>query len=206
MKLLELFKGTGSAGKAAVKVGFNEIVSIDFDQRYKPTIHTDILEWDYKKFYEETKFIPDFIWASPPCNTYSVLSYIFKERDTKTAKPLSERALTGTKILYRTLEIIMYFQDLNPDLGFCIENPRGMMRYDPNMLNLHRETTLYCLYGDTKRKPTDFWSNFKTNLLPITTPYDKSKVVKNLANLSLKDRYLIPEDLIIHIYRQYLQS
>jgi hypothetical protein len=99
----------------------------------------------------------------------------------------------------------MYFQKINPKMGFCIENPRGMMRNDPNMMNLYKETTLYCLYGDIKRKPTDFWSNFKTNLLPTDTPYDKSKVV-SVVDLPLNKRYSIPEDLIIHIYKQFLNK
>ena len=203
MKLLEIFKGTGSAGKAAQKVGFDEIISIDFDPIYTPVIETDILNWDYKKFYKETNFIPDFIWASPPCNTYSPLAYPLKERNPKTAEPYSERALTGTKILYKTLEIILFFQKKNKNMGFCIENPRGMMRNDPNMMKLHRETTLYCLYGDIKRKPTDFWSNFITDLLPTDTPYDKSKIV-GVVDLPLNKRYSIPEDLIIHIYKKFI--
>ena len=103
--LLELFKGSGSVGKVAVKVGYS-VVSVDLDPIYTPDIETDILEWDYKK----VDFIPDYIWASPPCNTFSPLTYPLKERDTKTAKPFSERAKIGTKILYKTLEIINYFK------------------------------------------------------------------------------------------------
>ena len=83
MNLLELFKGTGSISKVAEKMGFN-IVSLDIEEKYKPDILTDILKWDYKKFYYDTGFIPDFIWASPPCNTYSTLNYFplrNKERD-----------------------------------------------------------------------------------------------------------------------------
>ena len=51
MKLLEIFKGTGSVGKVAKKMEFNDIVSIDFDPIYTPTIETDILNWDYKSRY-----------------------------------------------------------------------------------------------------------------------------------------------------------
>ena len=114
MKLLEIFKGTGSVGKVAKKMKFNDIVSIDFDPIYTPTIETDILKWNYKKFYSETNFIPDFIWASPPCNTFSPLSYPLKERNTETAEPYSDRAKTGTKILYKTLQIINFFFEIKP--------------------------------------------------------------------------------------------
>lgn len=37
MNLLELFKGTGSVGKVAEKMGFN-VISLDFEEKYKPDI------------------------------------------------------------------------------------------------------------------------------------------------------------------------
>jgi site-specific DNA-cytosine methylase len=86
-KLLELFKGTGSVGKQANKMGF-KITSLDLDPIYTPDIETDILEWDYKKWSNENNYIPDMIWASPPCNTFSQMVYRLKERDTKTANLL----------------------------------------------------------------------------------------------------------------------
>jgi site-specific DNA-cytosine methylase len=203
MNLLELFKGTGSVGKVAKKIGFKNIVSIDFDPIYTPTIETDILRWNYKKFYNETNFIPDFIWASPPCNTFSPLAYPLKERNIKTAEPYSERAKTGTKILYKTLQIINFYKKLNPNMGFCIENPHGMMRHDKKMKKLYMETTLYCLYGDNKRKMTDFWSNFTMDL-------DKSKHCNNktigVVDMKLDDRYSIPPKLIKHILTKFISQ
>ena len=203
MKLLEIFKGTGSVGKVAKKMGFDRIISIDFDPIYTPTIETYILDWDYKKFYRDTKFIPDFIWASPPCNTFSPLAYPLKERNTKTAEPLSERAIIGTKILYKTLEIIEYFLKLNKKMGYCIENPRGMMRNDKIMKKLYKETTYYCYYGDIKRKPTDFWTNFITDLEPIKGATCKNKKVTRVIDLPLNDRYSIPSKLIRHIFNKF---
>lgn len=153
--MLELFKGTGSVGKV-FKKDFN-IVSMDLEEKYKPDLEMDILEWNYKKWYAETKFKPDFIWASPPCNTYSPLAYPLRERNPETAEPYSDRAKMGTKILYRTLDIIKFFKKINPHLFFVIENPRGMMRKDRRMKKLILNHTLYCLYGDQRRKPTDFF-------------------------------------------------
>jgi hypothetical protein len=158
MKLLELFKGTGSVGKVAKKLGY-DVVSLDFEEKYKPDILTDILKWNYKDFPT-----PDYIWASPPCNTFSGTVYPLKERNPETAEPYSERAKLGTKILYQTLKIIKYFLNKNPKLKFCIENPHGMMRKDPKMRKLPMETTRYCMYGDEKTKPTDFWSNYPLDL------------------------------------------
>ena len=197
LNMFELFKGTGSIGKVASKMGFN-VVSLDFDPIYTPDIETDILKWDYKGWAEEHKFIPDYIWASPPCNTFSTLAYRLKERDTKTAEPKSARAKEGTAILHRTLEIIKYFQSKNPKMLYTVENPRGMMRHDKVIKKLpNRETTLYCLYGDFKRKPTDFWSNFPMELKPHTEKCKSKKVVANLADLpTIEQRYSIPGRLV----------
>ena len=45
MKLLELFKGTGSVGKVAKKLGFS-IVSVDLEKKFKPDIHINILDFN----------------------------------------------------------------------------------------------------------------------------------------------------------------
>ena len=202
LKLLELFKGTGSVGKVAKKLGF-DVVSVDLDPIYTPEIETDILRWNYKKFFTDSKFIPDFIWASPPCNTYSPLAYPLKERDPKTAEPKSERAKIGTKILHRTLDIIDYVKSLNPNVKYTIENPRGMMRFDSKMKKLEINTTLYCLYGDDRMKPTNFWANF-----PLELKDEKSCPNKTIpvVDMKLADRYRIPSKLIRHIFDKYFES
>ena len=138
LNLLELFKGTGSVGKVAKKYNFN-VVSLDLENKYKPDILTNILKWNYKDYFKNKKIIPDFIWASPPCNTYSKLAYPLKERNTQTAEPYSERAKLGTKILYKTLEIINYAKKLNPNLKFVIENPSAMMRHDKKIKKLNTD-------------------------------------------------------------------
>ena len=205
MKLLELFKGTGSVGKVAKKLGFS-IVSVDLEKKFKPDININILDWDYKKYHKDTGYIPDFIWASPPCNTYSPLAYPLKERHTQTGEPYSERAKLGTKILYKTLEIIDYFLGLNPSLKYCIENPRGMMRKDKYMKQLYRESTLYCLYGDTKYKQTDFFSNFVMNLKePKFKQCDETKM-KETQLLKLEDKYRMPPKLIKQILTSYIET
>ena len=199
--MLEIFKGTGSVGKV-FKKDFN-VISIDFDPIYTPNIETDILDWDYRKFYNETGFKPDFIWASPPCNTFSPLAYPLKERNPQTAQPYSQRAKVGTKILYKTLEIIDFFQGLNPNLLFVIENPRGMMRNDKKIQQLIRNTTLYCLYNDERMKPTDFFSNFPLNLKEDKQCPNKTVPI---TELPLADRYRIPASLIRHIKKEFFKN
>ena len=195
--MLEIFKGTGSVGKV-FKNDFN-VVSIDFDPIYTPDIETDILDWNYKKWYNETKFKPDFIWASPPCNTFSPLAYPLKERDPQTAEPFSERAKIGTAIAHRTVEIIKFFEKVNPNLIYIIENPKGMLRHDKIYKNLpFLNTTLYCLYKDCRYKPTDFWSNVDLQLKePVKKNcYTKGEKKCNIVDIPLGDRYKIPAELL----------
>lgn len=205
MKLLELFKGTGSVGKVAKKMNL-DVISLDLEPIYTPDIEINILKWDYKSFVKENNFIPDFIWASPPCNTYSPLAYPLKERNTKTAEPYSDRAKLGTKILYKTIEIIEYFKQLNPNLLFCIENPRGMMRQDKKIKKYLRETTTYCSYGDYKYKPTDFFTNFELVLKDIGSgkKCENTILVENIRKI--EDRYRMPPTLIKTILKQMINN
>lgn len=204
--LLELFKGTGSVGKAAARNGNFNVVAVDFDPKFKPDIEADILKWDYKKWYNTHKWVPDMIWGSPPCNTFSPMSYRLRERDLKTARPLSDRARVGTALLYRTLEIIAFFKKINPNLLYCIENPRGMMRNDPRMKKLpYLTNTYYCFYGDARYKPTDFWSNFPLDLREgkMSECFRDGKNVKSgkkfepvQGNPNMAEKYFIPQPLL----------
>ena len=65
MRLLELFKGTGSIGKAFE--GW-EIVTLDIDPKSSADITADILTWDYSVYSPEYF---DVVWGSPPCTEYS---------------------------------------------------------------------------------------------------------------------------------------
>ena len=66
MRLLELFSGTGSVGKPWREKG-HEVISVDLDGRYNPEVVCDILKWSYC-----TCPVPDVIWASVPCEQYSI--------------------------------------------------------------------------------------------------------------------------------------
>jgi hypothetical protein len=206
LKLLELFKGTGSVGKIAKRMGMT-VMSVDILAKYEPDIVADVLNWDYKKFHKDTGFVPDLLWASPPCNTFSTLAYQLRERNTKTATPYSARAKQGTAILHRTLEIIHYFLKLNPSLLYCVENPRAMMRHDSEIKKVpHRDTTLYCLYNDpVRRKPTDFFNNVDLKLKSPDQPCPQYRQLVNTAKLPLNKRYAIPPKLVKTILERMVE-
>tara|TARA_R110000822_G_C14927098_1_gene452111 strand:- start:199 stop:516 length:318 start_codon:yes stop_codon:yes gene_type:complete len=71
MKVLELFKGSGSITKYFENTN-DEVISLDIVPKYSPTICCDIMEWDYEE-YPVGHF--DIIWASPECKIFSQLQY-----------------------------------------------------------------------------------------------------------------------------------
>lgn len=154
MKVLELFAGSRSIGKVCDELG-HEVFSSDWTPFDGIDYAVDINEFDTSK----VPFIPDMIWASPPCTTFSVAS-IGKHWDMN-RRPKTENALMGLQILKKTIAIIDHFRTLNPHLIWYIENPRGMMRRMDafNILPHIRQTVTYCQYGDTRMKPTDIWTN-----------------------------------------------
>ena len=152
MNLLELFAGSRSIGKAGEELGF-KVFSSDIEPFENIDYVTNILEFDVSK----VTFIPDVIWASPPCTFFSVAS--IGHHWNKDHTPKSENALLGVEIVQKTLDIIEHFLALNPELVFYIENPRGKLRKLSVVEKYERTTVMYCQYGDNRMKPTDIWSN-----------------------------------------------
>lgn len=152
MKVLELFAGSRSVGKAAESLGM-EVFSSDIKDFEGIDYTVSILDFEVSK----VPFIPDVIWASPPCTTYSIAA-VSHHRDGQ--EPRSEFAKESDEMIDMVHRIITYFQKFNPDLNYFIENPRGMLR-KMDFMNHHplRHTVTYCQYGDTRMKPTDIWTN-----------------------------------------------
>ena len=154
MNILELFAGSRSVGKVADKLGMN-VFSVDWEQYENINLSIDIGE--LKK--EDIPFIPDVVWASPDCTTYTIAA-ISKHRN-KT-EPKSEYAKKCDQVNVHFIGLIKQWLKLNPNMVFFIENPRGMLRKMPFMQEFKRYTVWYCQYGDDRAKPTDIWTNSKT--------------------------------------------
>lgn len=160
MKILELFAGSRSIGKAAELRG-HQVFSSDINTFEGIDYPVNILDFDVEK----VPFIPDFIWCSPPCTYFSVAS--IGKHWNKDNTPKSKNAMLGVELVQATLDIINYFKSLNPDLIWYMENPRGKLRKLPVVEGLPRATVWYCQYGDDRAKPTDIWSN---NIKEVTNP------------------------------------
>jgi site-specific DNA-cytosine methylase len=159
MKVLELFAGSRSVGRAAEALGMRVFSSdlVAFDGIDYPV---DILDFDPSA----VPFRPDIIWASPPCTSFSVAAmghHWHSERlpgGMRTYEAKTDGARLGVRLVERTLEIIEHFAPAH----WFIENPRGLLRKMPQMRGLNRHTVTYCQYGDDRMKPTDIWTNSRT--------------------------------------------
>ena len=121
LKVLELFAGTRSIGKAFEEKG-HEVYSVEWDKQHENIdLYADILTVTSEQILKEFGK-PDIIWASPDCTTYSIAAistHREREGDGNLA-PKSEKAKQSDKVNQHVLALI---KELNPKYYF-IENPR----------------------------------------------------------------------------------
>ena len=160
MNVLELFSGTGSIGKICKELDWN---CLSLDRDLPADINIDILEWDYKQIPND---IFDIVWCSPPCELWSRLQNTWIGRKRKdgtimTADIITERINKyGKPLVDKTLEIIEYFKQGNPNLIYFIENPATSRMKD--YIKMDSVVVSYCKYADWGyRKDTRIWSNVK---------------------------------------------
>lgn len=205
MKILELFAGTRSIGKAFEARG-HEVFSVEWDKSFENIdLHADIGKLTADDILE--KFgKPDVIWASPDCATFSVAA-ISKHRrknpETGSLEPISDYAKFCDAVDRNVLKLI---DELKPSFYF-IENPRGGMRKMEWMKGIPRYTVTYCQYGERRMKPTDIWTNhpepqFKPPCKNGDTCHDaapRGSQTGTQALKSAKEKGVIPEALCQHI-------
>ena len=157
MKVLELFAGTRSIGKAFEERGHN-VFSVEWNKDFADIdLYADIGQLTAEDIIQQFGH-PDVIWASPDCSTYSVAAISkHRRKDTKTKDliPISEYAKFCDRVNIHVIDLI---RQLKPKY-FFIENPRAGMRKMHWMQDIPRYTVTYCQYGERRMKPTDIWTN-----------------------------------------------
>lgn len=210
MKILELFSGQGSISAAFKENGF-EAFRVDWSHKVEAELHMDIKELTAELVAKYCQGIPDVIWASPQCTTYSI--------GTHRHRTLQEGLKPKTLLAANDDETNVIMWGLIDDLlklgtkYYFVENPRGRMRHMPFVQNRPRYTITYCSYGNKGNakgyehyyvmKPTDIWTNH---------PHPKFKPMCKINNpehehfnqgAAMKRDYLsrgqMPKDLTKHI-------
>lgn len=148
MKTLELFCGTKSFSKVAHQWGY-ETKTLDNEDQFDADFTMDIMDFDVSML---DGYKPKIIWASPPCQKFSVAS--FSAHWFPNRVPKNENTIKAMDMVRKTVKII---EELKPKY-FYIENPRAMLR-KLDLIPYPHATVTYCQYGFKNMKPTDIWSN-----------------------------------------------
>ncbi len=207
MKVLDLFCGTKSIARAFEEHG-HEVYTVDWNADFEPTLCADIGTLTADDLIKLCGGVPDVIWASPDCTSYSVAAISYH----RTKNPVTGNLDAVTDYAKRCDEInshvIDVIKELNPKY-FFIENPRGGMRKMDFVRDLARYTVTYCQYGEERMKPTDIWTNhpnpqFKPpckngDSCHISAPRGAQTGTQGIKGA--RDRARIPRELCEHIVK-----
>lgn len=174
-KLLELFSGNGDISKSFSNAGW-QTFTVDWSKDVEADLHIDISKMTVDDVIELCGGVPNVIWASPQCTTYSIATHWHRTVKEGLA-PKTELAKQDDETNKKMWKLIDELLD-NGTKYYFVENPRGRMRHMPFVKGRPRYTVTYCSYGNRGNvkgyehmytmKPTDIWANHpKPEFLPM---------------------------------------
>src|SRR6266702_5969281 len=113
--IIDVCSGLGGASQAFVDAG-DEVVRIDIDRGFKPTIQADV---EHLPIRSDLK--PRLVLFCPPCQCFSVLTIKY---NWDYGKPRNEKTKKAIRLVENGLKEI---RRLNPHY-WIMENPMGMLR------------------------------------------------------------------------------
>lgn len=153
-KTVEFYAGTESFSKVMRAHGYSTF-TLDNDPRFGSDYIGDIRQW--KPTHD--LLYPDILWASPPCQGFSVA--VIGRNWNHDRTPKTDSARLAMELAQRALFLV----NLMGAKWWFIENPSGMLKKMPWMDEFLRQRggvmveVWYCHYGDTRAKPTNIWTN-----------------------------------------------
>ena len=153
---IDLCSGLGGFSRAFKDAGW-EVVTVDIDQKFQPTICGDITRLtvaDIEAVLEQPDwgdYDADCILASPPCERFSLACRTWP-------KPGIQKAMD---VVGACLELIA---EIKPTF-WILENPKARLRW---FLGTPKGTVRLSDYGAPYLKPTDYWGNIDLPLLRRT--------------------------------------
>jgi len=193
---------SGSATVAAVfkECGW-EVWTLDIEPSCRPDHVGNLMNYTYEELCDLSGFEPDFIWFSPPCQTFSIAnlhSGHFEKRGNLSV-PVTTEGREACRFVLHGLDIIR----ASNSAYSVVENPRGLLRKQSMMKQFPRCTVTYCQYGMSCMKPTDLWGFFPYSWTPRACKagddcHDASPRGAGLGLASIRtaqDRAKVPRDL-----------
>jgi hypothetical protein len=190
-------------------------------------VHLDLSNFGYAKRRLDKYPKPDYIFASPPCETWcqvnvgtkryytseKVLNFYYKnkwQRNIYLNQEQTERAMNGEVTAKTTAKIIEHYK---PQC-WAIENGTRshIFAYLQEIANLqgYKNLTNYYSYGFNYPKPTTIYSNLMLNLKRKSYIKDINlldKLENHIPNTDRKERAIlrskVPEQLYIDILKEF---
>ncbi len=164
LSMIDLCSGLGGASKPFIDRGWS-VTRVDNNQKFKDENGTIIMSVkDIEKCGYFVRGETDFVWASPPCDCFSVASLNINW--TKRRRPKHIGVVNAIRNVIWCLDAIEF---LKPKF-WALENPRGKLRNilsEPGVIYPGLTTDLG-LWGAKSPKPTDIWGELPKITLPLT--------------------------------------
>jgi site-specific DNA-cytosine methylase len=148
---IDLCCGLGGFSQAFKDSPDWEVITVDIDPKFKPTVIADVTRIDWARFKEDVLKgrEVDVLLMSPPCERTSIANSTWPK----------EGIGKALQIVGACLEAVV---SLHPKF-WMLENPKGRLRW---FIGKPGTTIYQSDFGRINPKPTDLWGNIDLGFLP----------------------------------------